>query len=386
MAETAPPQASIIHQSALAIQNYSSGASGEDLTCSALVQSVACQDLANNRSGSFSLIARRQSGLSQRPKPMRTAATAVVQDGWARARPLRGDRTQRPTVGRSPEPLDTWPHHNGMGDLARRALRRQRIKMGDTSLPPNLAVPHDAAESKRSPESPHEALDRDLSSHPEGIVDRITVLIADSDGLVRQGLRLFLALQEDVQVIGEAASNSQALSLAEAFHPDILLLSVEMLKASGLEFLFDLRAKSPRTKALIFSSAIEDTFIIEALQHGAMGYLLKTATQHDLIKAIRVARAGEVWAQRRVLTEVIERMRSRLSELERHPVGPGELLTDREREIVQSVIQGMTNKEIAIRLRISEKTVKSHLHSIFGKLKVSRRVQLCRLPDDISSN
>jgi DNA-binding NarL/FixJ family response regulator len=273
-----------------------------------------------------------------------------------------------------------------MGSLARRALKRERPKMGETSLPPNHPVPHHPVVSNRSPESPHEALDRDLSGHPEGIVDRITVLIADGDGLVRQGLRLFLALQEDVQVIGEAASSPQALSLAEAFHPDILLLSVEMLKASGLEFLFELRAQSSRTKVLIFSSVIEDTFIIEALQHGAMGYLLKTATQHDLIKAIRVARAGEVWAQRRVLTAVLERMRSRISELERHPVGPGELLTDREREIVQWVMQGMTNKEIATRLRISEKTVKSHLHSIFGKLKVSRRVQLFRLPDDISSN
>jgi DNA-binding NarL/FixJ family response regulator len=258
--------------------------------------------------------------------------------------------------------------------------------MGETPLPPNHPVPHHPSVSNGSPASPHEALDHDLSDHPEGIVDRITVLIADGDGLVRQGLRLFLALQEDVQVIGDAASSPQALSLAEAFHPDILLLRVEMLKARGLEFLFDLRAQSPRTKALIFSSAIEDTFIIDALQHGAMGYLLKTATQFDLIKAIRVACAGEVWAQRRILTQLIERMRLRISELETLPVGPGDLLTDREREIVRWVMQGMRNKEIAARLWISEKTVKSHLHSIFGKLKVSRRIQLVRLRDGISVN
>jgi DNA-binding NarL/FixJ family response regulator len=156
-----------------------------------------------------------------------------------------------------------------------------------------------------------------------------------------------------------------------------------MLRESGLGFLLELRSKSPTTKVLVFSSANEDNFIVEALQHGAMGYLLKTATQQDLIKAIRITQAGEIWAERRVLTQVLDRMRLKLGQLEKRPIEVGEQLTEREREIVQWVIQGMTNKEIAVRLGISEKTVKSHLHSIFGKLKVSRRVQLLRLPSDL---
>jgi DNA-binding NarL/FixJ family response regulator len=257
----------------------------------------------------------------------------------------------------------------------------------DAPFPTNHPGPHRAAKS------PHAPVERDLSGAAEGPVERITVLIADSDGLFRQGLRLFLALQEDVQVVGEAASGVQALAVAEAVHPDVLLLGVDLLKASGLAFLFEIQTKSPRTKVLIFSGAIEDTLLLEALQHGAMGYLLKTATQHDLIKAIRLTRAGEMWAQRKVLTQVLAHMRRRISELERPPGesgdhGPesGEHLTEREREIVQWVMQGMTNKEIASRLRISEKTVKSHLHSIFSKLKVSRRFQLLRLPIDPSAD
>jgi DNA-binding NarL/FixJ family response regulator len=218
------------------------------------------------------------------------------------------------------------------------------------------------------------------SGHAEGLVERITVLITEGDGLFRQGLHFCLASHEDVQVIGEVAANSQALAIAEAFHPDILLLGTDMLKASGLEFLWQLRTKSPRTKVLIFSSAVEDKFIVEALQHGAMGYLLKIATPNDLIKAVHAIHRGEIWAERKVLTQVLYRMRQRISELEKHPVAQGEHLTKREHEIVQWVMQGMANKEIAMQLGISEKTVKAHLRNIFGKLKVRRRVQLLCMP------
>jgi DNA-binding NarL/FixJ family response regulator len=232
--------------------------------------------------------------------------------------------------------------------------------------------------------SPSEVLERHRSGRAEGLVERITVLITESEGLFRQGLRLCLALHEDVQVIGEAAASSQALGIAEVFHPDILLLGVDMLKASGLEFLLELRTKSPRTKVLIFSSALEDTFIIEALQHGAMGYLLETATPNDLIKAIRAIRGGEIWAQRKVLTQLLAHMRQQLRALQGLPLELRETLTDREREIVNWVMQGMLNKEIATQLGISEKTVKAHLRNIFRKLKVSRRAQLSPVLSQIS--
>jgi DNA-binding NarL/FixJ family response regulator len=252
----------------------------------------------------------------------------------------------------------------------------------DMDFPPAANPPTVSRSARSSRKIPQ----HHLFEHQENLVQRITVLIADDDALLRQGLRLFLALQEDIRVVGEVSEGPQALGIAEALSPDILLLGVQMLKASGLQFLFDMRVKSPKAKVLIFSGMPEDSFMLEALQQGAMGYLLKTATQTDLIKAIRSTCAGEIWAQRRVLTQVLEHMRRKISELQEHSVEQGENLTEREREIVHWVMQGMTNKEIAIRLGISEKTVKSHLHSDFGKLKVTRRYQLIRLMSGTPAN
>jgi RNA polymerase sigma factor (sigma-70 family) len=211
------------------------------------------------------------------------------------------------------------------------------------------------------------------------------VLIAGDHALFREGLCLFLAQQEDMQVIGEAADALQALRMAEVLQPDILLLDVQMPKAGGLEILPNIRARSPRTNVLVLSGVLEDAFIAEALQQGAMGYLLKTATHADLVKAIRTTHAGELWAQRKVLTQVLEHMRQQIKELQGPLLELQETLTDREREIVKWVMQGMMNKEIATQLGISEKTVKAHLRNIFRKLKVSRRAQLLRASLSVAS-
>lgn len=210
------------------------------------------------------------------------------------------------------------------------------------------------------------------------------MLIAGNHALFREGLCLFLAQQEDMQVIGEAADALQALRLAEVLQPDILLLEVQMPRAGVLEILPNLRARSPRTNVLVLSGVLEDAFIAEALQQGAMGYLPETATHADLVKAIRTTHAGELWAQRKVLTRVLEHMRQQLKELSAPLLGL-ETLTDREREIVKWVMQGMMNKEIATQLYISEKTVKAHLRNIFRKLKISRRAQLLRASLSVAS-
>ena len=208
--------------------------------------------------------------------------------------------------------------------------------------------------------------------------DPIRVLIAGDHALFREGLSLFLAQQEDMQVIGEADDGPQVLRMAEALQPDILLLDVQMPQAGGLEILPNIRTRSPRTNVLILSGVLDDAFIAEALLQGAMGYLLKTATHADLVKAIHTTQAGELWAQRKVLTQVLEHMRQQIRELQGPPIELRETLTGREREILNWVMQGMLNKEIAMQLRISEKTVKAHLRNIFRKLKVSRRAQLFR--------
>jgi RNA polymerase sigma factor (sigma-70 family) len=208
-------------------------------------------------------------------------------------------------------------------------------------------------------------------------MDPITVLIADAHALLRQRLNRSLA-QADIRVVGEAADGRQVLIGVEALQPHVLLLDVRMPKLGGLAGLPKIRAKSPRTKTLFLTDFFEEEFIAQALQRGAQGCLLKTAPAMELVKAIRTIYAGELWAQRKVLTRVLENLRQRIDELQGYLSWVREVLTAREREVVTWAVEGMTNKEIATQLGISEKTVKTHLQNVFRKLKVSRRVQLLR--------
>lgn len=210
----------------------------------------------------------------------------------------------------------------------------------------------------------------------KNIVNKIRVLIADDHPLFREGLHMLLEREEDLQVVGEATDGNQALSMTEALQPDILLLDIRMPEVNGLDVLPRIRAKSPGTKVLILSGYPEDDFIVEALQLGAKGYLSKTLTRADIVKAIRATYAGELWAERKLLAQTLESLLHRVNSLNEPVPEAVETLTDREREVVKWVIQGMTNKEIAAQLGISDKTVKSHLSNIFGKLKVSRRLEL----------
>lgn len=208
------------------------------------------------------------------------------------------------------------------------------------------------------------------------LTQKIRVVIADDHALFREGVVMLLAGHDDIEVVGEAADGFQALSMAEALQPDILLLDIRMPEAGGLEVLPKIRSASPGTRVLILSGFLEEDLLIEALQQGARGYLLKTTTQEGLLKAIRSTYAGELWAERKLVTLVLENLIQRLSKLNVPLARAREALTDREQEIVVGVVQGKTNKEIASGLGISDKTVKTHLTNIFSKLKVSRRLQL----------
>jgi len=207
-------------------------------------------------------------------------------------------------------------------------------------------------------------------------MDPIKVLIADDHAMFREALRMRLTQESGIQVVGEATQGDEALSMAEALEPDILLLDIRMPKVDGLTVLPKIREKSPRTKVLILSAFFDDDLIIEAMQNGAKGYLLKDATFKGLIKAIRATHAGELWAERKVLTQLLESLFQKVNDLHVPISEIRENLTEREQEIVKWVIHGMTNKEIATQLGISDKTVKTHLSNIFSKLKVSRRLEL----------
>jgi two-component system response regulator DegU len=207
-------------------------------------------------------------------------------------------------------------------------------------------------------------------------MDPIKVLIADDHAMFREALRVRLTQESGIQVVGEATQGDEALSMAEALEPDILLLDIRMPKVDGLTVLPKIREKSPRTKVLILSAFFDDDLIIEAMQNGAKGYLLKDATYKDLIKAICATHAGELWVERKVLTQLLESLSQKVNDLHVPISEIRENLTEREQEIVKWVIHGMTNKEIAGQLGISDKTVKTHLSNIFSKLKVSRRLEL----------
>jgi DNA-binding NarL/FixJ family response regulator len=207
----------------------------------------------------------------------------------------------------------------------------------------------------------------------------ITVLIAVEPGLFREGLHLFLAEQEDLEVVGEATEAVQILHAMEALRPEILMLDIQMPAVGALEMLAPIQALSPRTKVLLLAVRLEDDLLSEALEKGAHGYLPKAATHRELLRAIRALAAGELWAPRTLLTRVVERLRQRVETLRGFPPTARELLTAREWEVVQGVIQGLANREIATRLGIREKTVKTHLSNVFRKLNIRRRIDLLRI-------
>ena len=217
---------------------------------------------------------------------------------------------------------------------------------------------------------------KQASPRKEAPVNQIRVLIADDHSLFREGLSMLLAREPGINVVGEATDGLQALSMAETLQPDIMLLDIRMHGVDGLEVLDRIRAKSPTTKVLVLSGFFEEELLVEALEHGAKGYLQKISTRTDLVKAVRATHAGELWAQPKVLSQVLDSLLHKLTK-PHFPVS--ELhseLTDREKEIVQRVVHGLTNKEIAAVLGISDLTVKTHLRNIFSKLHIGRRLQL----------
>jgi DNA-binding NarL/FixJ family response regulator len=213
--------------------------------------------------------------------------------------------------------------------------------------------------------------------HPR---NSITVLIAVEQALFREGIRLFLAEQADLEVVGEAADGLQLLRLVEALCPEVVVLDLQRPAVGDLEILPAIQAISPQTKVLLLSARLEDELLSEALLRGAHGYLPKTATHRELLRAIRALAAGELWAPRTLLTRVVESLRQRIEARPGLPPALRTPLTAREREVVQGVVQGLTNREIAAQLGISEKTVKTHLSSVFRKWHMRRRVDLLRAP------
>ncbi|MPZ83185.1 MAG: response regulator [Actinophytocola sp.] len=191
----------------------------------------------------------------------------------------------------------------------------------------------------------------------------IRVLIADDHPVVRDGLRAVLGTQSDIEVVGEAATGAQAVELVPAQRPDVVLMDLQMPQVDGATAIARIRAHDPHAKILVLTTYHTDADITRAIEAGATGYLLKDAHRDQLFAAIRAAARGETVLAPLVASRVLERMRS-----------PGATaLSGREIEVLTAVARGMTNKDIARELRISEATVKTHLLHIFAKLGVTDR-------------
>jgi two-component system, NarL family, response regulator LiaR len=190
----------------------------------------------------------------------------------------------------------------------------------------------------------------------------IRVLIADDHAVVRQGLRTFLDLQEDIEVVGEAADGAAALEAAVALTPDVVLVDLVMPVVDGIEAIRGLRERVPVARAIVLSSFIDDEKLFPAVRAGAAGYLLKDVQPKELVDAIRTVHGGGALLHPRVASRLLEQLTT-------------DPLTPREREVLGLIGRGMANKVIARELSLSEKTVKAHVSSILAKLGVTDRTQ-----------
>lgn len=206
--------------------------------------------------------------------------------------------------------------------------------------------------------------------------DVITVLVADDQALFREALRELLDGQQDFQVVGEAKDGREAVERARALRPSIVLLNLHMPLMCGHETLSALSRLQPPVHALIVASQASEEEVVQALQLGARGIVMKESTTELLFKSIRMVAAGQYWVDRECVGGLIQKMQQRAAPVRAGGRDPFFGLTSRELELVAAVVDGCANSDIARQLRISAKTVKHHLTKIFAKVGVTNRLEL----------
>ncbi len=219
-----------------------------------------------------------------------------------------------------------------------------------------------------------------LTTGSEGFMEKsvpaVRILIADDHPIFRAGLRRALEVEPGFRVVGEAESGGQAVELARRLKPDILLLDLAMPGVTGLEALRELSAAALPVRTIVLAAVVEPPQVVEALQLGARGIVVKNAAGPVLIRCIYTVMAGQYWVGHGAVADVVKALRVLIP---RQAAGTAKKtfgLTERELQIVAEVVAGCTNKEIAEKFSISEGTVKSHVTNIFDKLGVSNRLEM----------
>ncbi len=207
-------------------------------------------------------------------------------------------------------------------------------------------------------------------------MEPITVLIVDDHAVVRQGIRAFLETQDDIQVVAEAASGEEALACAARHAPDVVLMDLVMPGMDGVQATREIKRISPRSQVIVLTSYHDDEHIFPAIRAGALSYLLKDVAPADLLDAVRRAARGEAVLHPRVAARLMQELRAEERRAPADPKPPAFAdLTEREIEVLRLIAEGLSNAEIAARLVISERTVKSHVSNILSKLHLADRTQ-----------
>lgn len=199
--------------------------------------------------------------------------------------------------------------------------------------------------------------------------DKLTILIADDHPLLREALRHALESEKDVDVIAEAGDGEEAVRLASELEPDVVVMDIVMPKLNGIEATKKIKEIAPNIAILILTAYDDEEYVLGLLDAGAAGYLLKSARGRDLVEAIRAIRSGESVLHPNIIAKLLKRAMTAPVEEHKHT----ELFRERELQILKLVALGRSNKEIAGKLFLSERTVKAHLTNIFNKLNVASR-------------
>lgn len=200
--------------------------------------------------------------------------------------------------------------------------------------------------------------------------NNIRILIVDDHRVVRDGLMALLSAEPGMEVIGAAGDGAEAVELAEALKPEVILLDLVMPRMDGVQATLEIRRKNPEARILVLTSFAEDHQVFSAIKAGAMGYLMKDTSSEELIQAIR-----DTYHNKSALQPEIARKLMRDIQNQGEQDSSEHTLTEREKEILQEVAQGKTNQEIADKLVLSERTVRTHITNILAKLRLSNRTQ-----------